>query len=77
MFKLVSHCVIFSLGAGLGVWWGVNHPTQAAIIAGREDTYITRAKTEAQKILGNDSTNNNASAQPVSPPSSASPAPGR
>jgi hypothetical protein len=79
MFKLVSHAVIFSLGAGLGVWWGTNHPTQAAIVAGREDTYITRIKAEVakakvdllEKFLGSGPTNNNAAPASTTQPTSA------
>ncbi|HSV16449.1 MAG TPA: hypothetical protein VLI90_19455 [Tepidisphaeraceae bacterium] len=47
--KLLVHLAIFAVGAALGVWWGVNHPTQAADVAGREDVAINRVKAEVAK----------------------------
>jgi hypothetical protein len=47
--KLLFHAVVFALGAGLGIWWGVNHPTQASIIASREDVAINKIKAGVAK----------------------------
>jgi hypothetical protein len=47
--KALVHLAIFALGAALGVWWGVNHPTQAANVAGREDVAINKVKAEVAK----------------------------
>jgi len=43
MFKLIIFVVGLGLGFGGGVYWGVNHPSEAATMAARE-------KIEAQKL---------------------------
>lgn len=47
MIKLAIHLVVFAIGAGVGVWWGVNHPQQAQNIAAMEQTYIAQGKQQA------------------------------
>ena len=62
--KLLIHLLIFALGIGLGIWWGVNHPTQAATVAARENVAISKIKTEVakanQKFLGDGAGTNTA-----------------
>jgi flagellar basal body-associated protein FliL len=51
VIKLVVHLVVFAIGAGVGVWWGVNHPQQAQNIAAVEQAkmnqYIAMGKQQA------------------------------
>jgi hypothetical protein len=42
--KLISHLILFALGAGAGVYWGVNHPDLAA----REHLKIQAAVSQAK-----------------------------
>jgi uncharacterized membrane protein len=34
--KLVFHLIVFLAGAGVGIWWGVNHPSQAQTVSSTE-----------------------------------------
>jgi hypothetical protein len=51
MFKLIGHLVVFVIGAGLGVWWGVHNPVQAQNVAAVEEAkmnqYIALGKQQA------------------------------
>jgi hypothetical protein len=44
--KLILHLIVFAAGAGLGVWWGVNHPSEAQNVAAREEAAAAQAKIE-------------------------------
>jgi hypothetical protein len=35
--KFVFHIIFFFAGAGVGIWWGVNHPTQAQSVSATEE----------------------------------------
>jgi hypothetical protein len=61
--KLISHLVLLILGAAIGLWYGVNHPTQAAKIAAHEKQIVAQAKVEILEKLHSSST-------PTAPPSS-------
>ena len=51
--KLLFHLVVFAVGAGLGIWWGVNHPSEAQDVAAREQAAVATARIELlQKFLG-------------------------
>ena len=52
MIKLITHVLVFAVGAGAGVYWGVNHPSQAQHIADMEQARIDQARLQASK-LGN------------------------
>jgi hypothetical protein len=43
--KLILHLVVFAAGAGVGIWWGVNHPIEAQNISAREQ--VQAAKIQA------------------------------
>ncbi|MGA2233675.1 MAG: hypothetical protein ABSH22_22445 [Tepidisphaeraceae bacterium] len=43
--KHIVHILFFIAGAGVGIWWGVDHPTQAQKVATTEET--DTAKIEA------------------------------
>lgn len=51
MFKHIVHIIFFAAGAGVGIWWGVNHPTQAQNLAAQEQIKVQQAIDAAnQKI---------------------------
>ncbi|MGD0462388.1 MAG: hypothetical protein ABSB74_07855 [Tepidisphaeraceae bacterium] len=53
--KLILHLVVFLAGAGLGIWWGVNHPAEAQNISAQEQAAISKGKIEIMtKLLGRD-----------------------
>jgi hypothetical protein len=52
MIRLVTHLAVFTIGAGVGIYWGVNHPDQAADIAQREQIAATKAKIEILEKFG-------------------------
>jgi hypothetical protein len=43
MFKHLVHLIFFAAGAGVGIWWGVNHPTQAQDLAAQEQAKVQQA----------------------------------
>ncbi len=57
--KYMLHLVTFVVGASLGIWWGVNHPSQATTVlndesaaAGKVETAVAKAKIELlQKFI--------------------------
>jgi hypothetical protein len=51
MFKIIGHLVVFVVGVGAGVWWGVNNPTEAAKLAGGEQARIQQAVAIAKRDL--------------------------
>ena len=51
MFKLIGHAVVFVVGAGVGVYWGVHHPVQAANLSDIESTKIQAAVAQAKQTL--------------------------
>jgi hypothetical protein len=66
MFKLISHLVIFALGAAVGVYWGVNHPSDAQRIADQEAADVALAKQKVLQDLN--------AAQPPAPAGATTPA---
>ena len=58
--KLISHLLILLVGAGLGIWWGVNHPDAAQNVATNEEQQAAKIQaavsqekiTLLQKFLG-------------------------
>jgi hypothetical protein len=72
MFKLIGHVVIFFIGAGVGVYWGVHHPTQAANLADTETARIQQAVAAAkqqvlQQVVTEQSTANPDASKPGTP----------
>jgi hypothetical protein len=62
--KLISHLLILAVGAGLGIWWGVNHPTEAQNLAAREQAAVSQAKIDLiQKFMGHGSPDDKNSAE--------------
>ncbi|MDP9174456.1 MAG: hypothetical protein M3O30_11400 [Planctomycetota bacterium] len=49
--KLLIHLIVFAAGAGLGIWWGVNHPNEAATIAQREQTEAAKIRLQVLQQL--------------------------
>ncbi len=47
LLKLASYAVVLAVGAGGGIYWGVNHPQQAQSIADLEKTNIEKIKAAA------------------------------
>jgi hypothetical protein len=43
--KLILHLIVFAVGAGVGIWWGANHPTEAQNISAQEE--VQTAKIQA------------------------------
>jgi hypothetical protein len=52
MMRLLMNVVCFSAGAGVGIFWGVHHPVQAADIAQREQIAAGKAKIEFLEKFG-------------------------
>ncbi|MGA2443602.1 MAG: hypothetical protein ABSH08_21830 [Tepidisphaeraceae bacterium] len=51
--KHLYHLIIFAAGLGLGIWWGVNHPSEAQMVATREQAAVSQAKIDLlQRFLG-------------------------
>ena len=52
MLKLIFCLIIFAAGVGVGIYWGVSHPNQAANVAQTEadDTASIQAKIKQAKI---------------------------
>jgi hypothetical protein len=48
MIKLIVHLIVFTAGTGLGIWWGVNHPSEAALVASQEETQTDKIRSVAQ-----------------------------
>ena len=50
--KLISHLLILMVGAGLGIWWGVNHPEAAQNVAANEEQQAAKiqAAVSQEKI---------------------------
>jgi hypothetical protein len=49
MFKLIGHLVVFVVGAGVGVWWGVSHPQMAQNLATMEQVKIQQAIAQGKQ----------------------------
>jgi hypothetical protein len=47
--KLIVHFVVFALGAGLGVYWGVHHPDEASQVSDFEGREAVKIKAEVAK----------------------------
>jgi DNA-directed RNA polymerase specialized sigma subunit len=59
MFKLITHAITLFVGASLGMWWGVNHPTAASNLVKEEEAKIAQAKVELlQQLKGNPTPDN-------------------
>jgi hypothetical protein len=52
MIRFIIHCLVFVVGIGLGIVWGVHHPSEAADIARREQIASSKAKIELLTKLG-------------------------
>jgi len=58
--KLIFHLVVFLAGAGVGIWWGVNHPAAAQNVSAQEEQQAAKIQaavsqekiTLLQKFLG-------------------------
>jgi flagellar basal body-associated protein FliL len=48
MIKLIVYLVVFTVGAGLGIWWGVNHPSEAALVSSQEEIQADKIRSVAQ-----------------------------
>jgi hypothetical protein len=48
-FRLVVDVVMFAAGAGAGVYWGVNHPTQAVNVEQHERVEALKVKVAAEQ----------------------------
>jgi hypothetical protein len=44
LMKIASHVVVFAIGAGGGIWWGVHNPAQAQQISDSEQQTAMRVK---------------------------------
>jgi hypothetical protein len=65
--RFLIHIIFFAAGAGVGIWWGVNHPSQAQNVSATEE--MEAAKIQAtvsqekiallQKFLGSSDANQN------------------
>jgi len=44
--KLISHIIIFALGAGLGILWSVKHPAAAQNVDLQVKAEVSKAKIE-------------------------------
>jgi len=49
MFKLIGHVVVFAIGLGVGVYWGVHNPTDAVRLANIEQAKIDLARQQVLK----------------------------
>jgi uncharacterized membrane protein len=65
--KLIFHLLVFFAGAGVGVWWGVNHPAAAQNVSDQEVQQAAKVQAAVsqekiallQKFLGNNSADQN------------------
>ena len=50
--KFIFHIIFFFAGAGVGIWWGVNHPTQAQSVSATEEQEAAKiqAAVSTEKI---------------------------
>jgi hypothetical protein len=44
MAKLITHLLVFAIGAGVGVYWGVHNPTDAVRLSNLEQAKMEQAK---------------------------------
>ena len=49
--KLITHLIVFALGCGIGIWYGVNRPSQAQNIAAQEQKAVAEAKIKVIEEL--------------------------
>jgi len=47
--KLIIHLIVFATGAGVGIWWGANHPSQAQNVASQEQQEVARIQAAASQ----------------------------
>ena len=47
--KLIALLLGLAIGFGTGIWYGVNHPKEAADLAVKQDEWIRKGKEEALK----------------------------
>jgi uncharacterized membrane protein len=47
--KLILHVIFFIAGAGVGIWWGVNHPTQAQSVSATEEQEVAKIQAAASQ----------------------------
>ena len=57
MLKLIGHVVVFALGCGVGIWYGVHHQAQAQNIVAHEQVVAAQAKIALIKELHPELTN--------------------
>jgi uncharacterized membrane protein len=61
--KFILHLVVFLVGAGVGIWWGVNHPVEAQNISTQEQQQAAKIQEAVSqekidlmnRLLGHDS----------------------
>ena len=47
--KLIALLLGLAIGFGCGIWYGVNHPKEAADLAAKQDEWVRKGKEEALK----------------------------
>ncbi len=51
MFKLIIFVVGLGIGFGGGIYYGVNHPTEAAVIAAKEKAQVQNMENKASQMM--------------------------
>ncbi len=52
MIRFIINLAFFAAGAGLGIFWGVHHPTEAANLARHEQIAASKGKIEFLEKFG-------------------------
>lgn len=66
--KHILHIVFFLAGAGVGIWWGVNHPSQAQSVSATEEQEAAKIQATVSqekiaffdKLMGHNSSDQDA-----------------
>jgi hypothetical protein len=61
--KFIFHVLIFVAGAGVGIWWGVNHPKAAQNLDAQVQAEVSKAKIAVYNDVIKDNPNNAANYQ--------------
>jgi hypothetical protein len=61
--KFIFHVLIFAVGAGAGVWWGVNHPRAAQNLDAQIQAEVSKAKIAVYNDVLKDNPGNSAAYQ--------------
>jgi hypothetical protein len=48
MIRLIVLLIVFTTGAGLGIWWGVNHPSEAVVVSSQEEIQALKIQAAAE-----------------------------